>query len=77
MLIDCVELTINEVNHGRDCAHVDLIVVDGIHITRDRTTGDIEAAGGDTRIWTDWSPAKEELAARRFAYTLPELEYLP
>lgn len=71
MLIDCVELTINEVNHGRDCAHVDLIVVDGIQVTRDRLTGNIDAAGGNRRVWADWSPAEESLTARRFAYSLP------
>ena len=77
LLIDCVELTINEVNHGRKCARVDLIVVDGIQVFRNRTNGHIEAAGGSTRVWTNWSPAEEELAARRFAYTLPKSERRP
>lgn len=73
MLIDCVELTINEVNHGKDCANVDLIVVDGIEIARDKATGDILATGGSPRVWTNWSPADEALMARRFTYTLPGL----
>src|SRR4051794_16246030 len=51
MLIDTVELTRNEVTHGRDCAAVDLIVVDGIKITRDRNRGTIEASGGNLRVW--------------------------
>lgn len=38
MLIDCVELTINEVNHGKDCPYTDLIVVDGIHVAWDSAT---------------------------------------
>lgn len=71
MLIDCVELTVNEVTHGQACDHVDLIVVDGILVSRDRTTGDVEAHGGTMRVWTDWSPEDEALEARRFAYTLP------
>ncbi|MGE3796014.1 MAG: DUF3883 domain-containing protein [Dehalococcoidia bacterium] len=71
MLIDCVELTINEVSHGKECASVDLIVVDGIEIRRDKLTGDISATGGRMRVWTDWSPSDADLAARRFAYTLP------
>jgi hypothetical protein len=71
MLIDCVELTINEVNHGQACPHVDLIVVDGIQVRRDKTTGNVEAHGGAIRVWTDWSPEEDALAARRFAYTLP------
>jgi hypothetical protein len=73
MLIDCVELTVNEVNHGRDCGNVDLIVVDGIDVSRDKDTGEIVATGGTRRVWTDWSPAEKALAARRFAYTLPDL----
>jgi hypothetical protein len=72
MLIDCVELTINEVAHGRDCAKVDLIVVDGIDVSRDKIAGDILAVGGNRRVWPDWSPAAEDLAPRRFTYTLPD-----
>lgn len=50
MLIDAVELTINEVNHGRDYANVDLIVVDGIDVSRDNATGEIVATGGNRRV---------------------------
>jgi hypothetical protein len=73
MLIDAVELTINEVNHGRDYAHVDLIVVDGIDVSRDNATGEMVATGGTRRIWKNWSPAQEALTARRFTYMLPNL----
>jgi hypothetical protein len=38
MCIDCVELTINKVNHGRDCSNVNLIVVEGIEVTRNKAT---------------------------------------
>ncbi len=71
MLIDTVELTINEVNHGRDCANVDLVVVDGIQVSRDKATGEVHATGGRQRVWTNWSPSERALAARKFAYTLP------
>ncbi len=74
MLIDTVELTINEVNHGRDFANADLIVVDGIKITLDNDTGAVMTTGGRRRVWTDWSPTEEALSARRFAYTLPRSE---
>jgi hypothetical protein len=74
MLIDTVELTINEVTHGRDCAHVDLIVVDGIKVARDKVTGEIYASGGSVRVWTDWTPAEDALQARKFAYLLPSSE---
>ncbi|WP_324276833.1 protein NO VEIN domain-containing protein [Blastococcus brunescens] len=72
MIIDTVELTINEVNHGLDCAHSDLIVVDGIEVTKDQSTGQFHTAGGRRRVWTDWTPAEEALEARRFAYLLPD-----
>jgi hypothetical protein len=71
MLIDTVELTINEVNHGKggqprkgrstterevnhgkDCPHVALIVVDGLDVYRAKTTGEIQANGGRRRVWT-------------------------
>ncbi|GAA5162060.1 hypothetical protein GCM10023321_47060 [Pseudonocardia eucalypti] len=71
MLIDCVELTINEVAHGSRRDNVDLIVVDGIEASRDRSTGEILASGGSMRIWTNWTPEKEALTARRFSSTLP------
>jgi hypothetical protein len=69
MIIDTVELTINEVNHGNDCGNVDLIVVDGIEVLRDKDTGDIHAHGGRRRVWTDWSPADDALRRQKFAYT--------
>lgn len=72
MLIDAIELTINEVNHGRRCANVDLIVVDGIDVSRNKITGEIIASGGRLRVWTDWSPVQESLTARRFTYILPD-----
>jgi hypothetical protein len=71
--IDAVELTINEVNHDRDYANVDLIVVDGIDVSRDNATGEIVATGGTRRVWKNWSPAQEALTARRFTYMLPNL----
>lgn len=71
MIIDTVELTINEVNHGQMYPNADLIVVDDIKVTRDRTTGAILTSGGRRRVWTDWSPADDALEARRFAYALP------
>ena len=71
MIIDTVELTINEVNHGNDCGNVDLIVVDGIEVLRDKDTGDIHAHGGRNRVWTDWVPADDALRPQKFANTLP------
>jgi hypothetical protein len=72
MLIDAVELTINEVDHGNSYANVDLIVVDGIEIERNKLTGEIAASGGNLRVWSDWSPASNALIARRFTYLLPD-----
>lgn len=60
-----MELTINKVNHGRDCAIVDLIVVDDIQVSRDKTAGEILATSGRQRVWTNWSPADEALLARK------------
>jgi hypothetical protein len=71
MLIDTVELTANEVNHGKTCSNVDLIVVDDIDITRDKTTGEVRAGGGRLRVWSNWSPTDDALRAHRFAYSLP------
>lgn len=39
MTIDTVELTYNEVKHGKDCGFVDLIVVDEIELITDEATG--------------------------------------
>lgn len=69
LLIDTVELTVNEVTHGQACAASDLLVVDGIEWSRSEE-GEVSAWGGRLRVWTDWSPAEEDLAARRFAYAL-------
>jgi len=74
MFIDTVELTINEVNHDRGCASADLIVVDGIEVSRDKATGEIHASGGRRRVWKDWSPADEALTAHKFAYLSPQAE---
>ncbi len=70
MLVDTVELTSNEVNHGVNCTNVDLIVVDGIEISRD-ASGSIRASGGTLRVWKNWSPAADALSPRLFAYSLP------
>lgn len=70
MLIDTVELTINEVNHAKDYAATDLIVVDGIGWTR-RADGSVATAGGNLRVWKDWRPRSTALRPRTFAYALP------
>jgi hypothetical protein len=71
LVIDTVELTINEVKHRRTYPQVDLIVVDGIEVTVDETTGEVRAQGGTPRIWTDWHLDEEALAPKRYDYTLP------
>lgn len=71
LLIDTVELTINEVKHRRTYAHVDLIVVDGIELIMDESTGEVRAHGGTPRIWTDWQLDEEALSPKRYDYTLP------
>ncbi len=50
MFIDTVELTANEVSHGKGHGNVDLIVVDGIDIIRDKVTGEINTKGGRLRV---------------------------
>jgi hypothetical protein len=72
MEIDTVELTCNEVKHGKAFTPTDLIVVDNITPTRDPVTGEVTGAtGGRRRIWVDWTPAQSDLEAKRYAYTLP------
>lgn len=73
MQIDTVELTINEVDHGQSFAPIDLIVVDNIEPERDRRSGEVTGArGGRRRVWTDWTPADDDLRATKFAYSLPD-----
>jgi hypothetical protein len=73
MMVDTVELTINEVDHGRTHPASDLIVVDGIAWTR-HPDGSVSTSGGRRRVWMDWSPADDDLAPRRFAYQLPPMD---
>lgn len=69
LLIETVELTSNEVAHSREYQPTDLVVVDGIEWSR--VGVDIMTRGGRLRVWTDWTPADDDLSARRFAYLLP------
>ncbi len=72
MEIDTVELTINEVSHGKDLAPIDLIVVDKIIPVSDSLTGEVTGAhGGRRRVWVDWTPVPADLKATKYAYTLP------
>lgn len=70
LLIDTVELTVNEVTHGQACPYSDLLVVDGIEWSRD-DDGEVTAWGGTLRVWANWSPDDDPLAARKYAYSLP------
>jgi Domain of unknown function (DUF3883) len=69
LLIETVELTINEVTHARAYQPTDLVVIDGIEWSR--VDSDIITVGGRLRVWGDWTPAGDDLSARRFAYSLP------
>ena len=72
MEIDTVELTYNEVEHGKAFTPMDLIVVDNIVPIKDPVTGEVTGAtDGRRRIWVDWTPAQVDLEATRYAYTLP------
>jgi len=72
MEIDAVELTYNEVEHGKTFTPIDLVVVDNIVPAKDPMTGEVmSATGGRRRIWVDWTPAQSDLKATRYAYTLP------
>ncbi len=73
LTIETVELTINEVMHATDYQPTDLVVVDGIEWKPDGL-GKYATSDGRVRIWSDWSPLDEDLAARKFAYFLPSLE---
>lgn len=73
MLVSTVELTINEVEHGRAHGACDLVVVDGIEWKR-QEDGSVNATGGTLRAWTDWTPSDDDLSARKFAYNLPPLD---
>lgn len=70
MLIDTVELTINEVDHGKSYSPVDLVVVDGIEYSRN-ADGEVTAFGGTLRVWRDWTPEDEALRGMKYAYSLP------
>jgi hypothetical protein len=70
MLIDTVELTKNEVDHGQTYPHSDLAVVDGIEWTRQKDAS-ITTSGGRLRVWSSWSPEQDSLTARTYAYLLP------
>lgn len=72
MEIETVELTINEVEHGKAFTPIDLIVVDNIVPTKDPATGEVRGAtGGRRRVWIDWTPVQSDLRATTYAYTLP------
>lgn len=70
MIIDTVELTKNEVDHGQNYADSDLAVVDGIEWTRHKD-GSVTTSGGRLRVWSSWSPEASSLTARTYAYLLP------
>jgi hypothetical protein len=72
LLIETVELTLNEVTHAKSFQPTDLAVVDGIDYVR--TADGIRTSGGRLRLWCDWKPRDHDLAARKFAYTLPSHE---
>jgi hypothetical protein len=72
MEIGTVELTTNEVEHGKAYTPIDLIVVDNIVPTKDPATGEVTGAtGGRRRVWMDWKPVQSDLKAITYAYTLP------
>jgi hypothetical protein len=66
---DAVELTVNEVKHGREFM-TDLVVVDQIDWKR-QPDGGITTAGGRVRLWSHWSPADSALKPTRYRYQLP------
>lgn len=70
-----VELTRNEVTHGRTHAPTDLFVVDQITCAFD-DAGKPITSGGRARIWTDWTPQERHLTPSRYAYKLPPGEVL-
>lgn len=65
-----VELTAGEVGNSRDPLPTDLYVVDRIRWTRE-ADGSVDAYGGDTRWWRDWTAGDADLAATRYRYVLP------
>jgi hypothetical protein len=65
-----VELTSGEVDNSRGSLPTDLYVVDGIRWTRD-ADGSVDAYGGDTRWWKDWTADDASLVATRYRYALP------
>jgi hypothetical protein len=67
--IEAVELTVNEVNHAQDHQPTDLVVVDGIEWSR--ADGQLTTSGGRLRVWLNWTPHREDLSPRKFAYSLP------
>jgi hypothetical protein len=65
-----VELTSGEVDNSRDSLPTDLYVVDRIRWTRE-ADGSVDAYGGNTRWWGDWTADDASLIATRYRYALP------
>lgn len=67
--LDTVILTKNEVQHARQNAGTELVVVDQIHLST-LPEGVIETSAGRLRIWVDWAPSEKSLVALTFSHVL-------
>jgi len=70
-------LPVGFLEHANNFQPSDLVVVDDIR-WQPTSDGNFKARGGRLRIWSDWTPLKEDLAPRKFAYSLsPRFEVVP
>ncbi len=67
--VETVQLTQGEVEHARGWQPTDLVIVDGISVSR-KTDGSIRTAGGQLRIWKDWLPADSDLRPTHLRYSV-------
>jgi hypothetical protein len=65
-------LPVGFLEHANNFQPSDLVVVDDIR-WQPTSDGNFKARGGRLRIWSDWTPLKEDLASRKFAYSLSEV----
>lgn len=69
--VDSVFLTKNEVQHARSFEHVDLFLVESIKY--EIVDGQVKATGGESTVWSNWTPENSALEAQQYRYMLPAL----
>lgn len=68
--VEHVQLTQGEVDHANQYQPTDLFVVDGIQASYS-PDGTVMTAGGEVRLWSQWTPAERSLRPTHLRYALP------